>query len=258
MRGLKYWWRYFALGAISAAALIAVFAIGVVGASAQGLTGAGAQKNCDSPKFIGDPVVCTYAFTNQDDFGNNETTNSLVDVSQTAGGAQSSGNIFSSVGWIFDNTPNAGTNPNASPSCVGGSGAGTDASPYFGATQCTVPVSIVTIFGTNFTVGARIRTAPFSWYTSTAADFTLPAHQLSDQGTFTWKCTTGGGSSCNPNANNLANAPATVTLQKRPSQVETTIHNAAHQAVTVVAVGTTVHDFVHVFSSNPRTSRPMA
>src|SRR5262249_15760850 len=150
-----------------------------------------------------------------------------------------------------DNTPNAGTNPNASPVCVGGAGAGTDASPYFGATSCSVPVSIVTIFGNNFTVGARIRSAPFSWYTSTKPHSNLPNHNLTDQDDFTWKCTTGGGSSCDPNANNHATAPATVTLQQRPSNTTTAIHNAAHQTVTVVPVGTTVHDFVTVTSPIP-------
>src|SRR5262249_45315706 len=156
-----------------------------------------------------------------------ETVNSLVDVTQASGGAQSSGNIFSSVGWIFDPTPNSGSNPNKLPTCVGGSGAGTEASPYFGATQCTVPGSIVPLFGRNFTIGARIRSANFSWYTAKKADFTLPNHQLSDQDDFSWKCTQGGGSSCNPNAINHATAPATVTLQQRPSQVATTIHNGA-------------------------------
>jgi hypothetical protein len=233
-----------ALGALTAVAFV-FLALGATGASAA-LTGAGAQKNCTSPVLVGDPVVCTYGFTNQDDFGNNETVNSLVDVTQTAGGALSSGNIFSSVGWVFEPTPNAGTNPNASPSCVGGSGAGTDASPYFGATSCTVPVSIVNILGTNFTIGARIRSAPFSWYTSTAADFGLPNHQLSDQDDFTWQCTVGNGSSCSPTTNNHATAPATVTLQQRGSNTATSIHNAAHQVVTAVAAGSIVHDFVTV------------
>ena len=217
MRGMRERRRYAAFGGIAAAAVVGLLVLGVGSAQAL-LTGAGAQKNCASPVVIGDPLVCTYAFTNQDDFGNDETTNSLVDVVAASGGAQNSGNIFGSVGWVFTNTPNAGTNPNASPSCVGGAGAGTDASPYFGATSCTVPVSIVTIFGRNFTIGARIRSVPFSWYTTNALDYTLPFHQLNDQDDFTWQCKTGNGSSCNPTANNHAQAPATVTLVKRPDR----------------------------------------
>ena len=208
-------WRGAAgLTVTSIAAAMLLLVLGASSASAA-LTGASAQKFCQSPTKIGDPVMCAYAFTNNDDFGNNETVTSLVDVVQSAGGAQSSGNILSSVGLVFEPTPNAGTNPLASPSCIGGSGAGTDASPYFGATKCTVPVSIVNVLGTNFTVGARIRTVPFTWYTAKPNDFNLPNHALTDQDDFTWQCTVGNESSCDPTANNHAQAPAQTILVKR-------------------------------------------
>jgi hypothetical protein len=42
-----------------------------------------------------------------------------------------------------------------------------------------------------------------------------------------------------------------VLLQQRSSAVDTTIHNAAHAAVTAVPAGTPVHDLVHVSSPNP-------
>src|SRR5690349_12589258 len=106
------------IGVVVGALAVFLFVLGTGGTSAA-LTGASAQKFCQSPTKIGDPVICNYAFINQDDFGNDETVTSLVDVSTTAAGPQSSGNILGSVGLIFDPTPNSGTNPNASPSCVG-------------------------------------------------------------------------------------------------------------------------------------------
>ena len=76
INGMRGFMRRRSFGALFALSSAAVLALTILSgsASATGLTGAGAQKFCDSPKFIGDPVVCTYAFTNQDDFGNNETT----------------------------------------------------------------------------------------------------------------------------------------------------------------------------------------
>ena len=50
------------------------------------------------------------------------------------------------------------------PTCTGGTGNGTDASPWVGATSCTLPF------------GSRINVLSFSFYTVKAADFNLPGH----------------------------------------------------------------------------------
>ena len=54
-----------------------------------------------------------------------------------------------------------------------------------------------------------------------------------------------GNTNCNPDPPNAGAASQSV-LTQLPSTTATTIHDAAHAAVTVVAVGTTVHDFVTV------------
>ena len=78
--------RFAVLIGLSATFVAVLFAFN--GGASASLTGAGASKNCTSPAVVGDPVTCTYAFTNNDDFGNNETVTSLVDVVQSAGGAR--------------------------------------------------------------------------------------------------------------------------------------------------------------------------
>ena len=76
----------------------------------------------------------------------------LNDTVNSAGGAVPSGNILPTTGLIF----------NGAVTCTGGSGAGTLASPYIGATECLMPF------------GSTIRTQAFSHYTVQPADFNLP------------------------------------------------------------------------------------
>src|SRR4029453_7392487 len=94
------------------------------------------------------------------------TFNSIVDVVHSAGGNVGSGNILGALELVFSGP---------AVSCVGGAGAGTVASPYVGATQCTLP------FGTSITSNVH------TFYTVTAADFNnLPGHQITDTATVSW------------------------------------------------------------------------
>ena len=61
-----------------------------------------------------------------------------------------------------------------SPSCSGGTGSGTSAAPWTGASSCTLPF------------GSRLNVQLFSFYTLTAADHELPGHQVSDTAMLTW------------------------------------------------------------------------
>src|SRR6185436_3690642 len=58
--------------------------------------------------------------------------------------------------------------------CVGGSGLGTAASPYIGATSCTLPFNTL------------ITTNDHSFYTVAPSDFGLANHQLTDTATLSW------------------------------------------------------------------------
>src|SRR5262249_19241095 len=144
---------------------------------------------------------------------------------RAAGGNVSSGNILGSLQLLF----------NGAVTCVGGSGAGASASPYIRATGCQIPF------------GASISTNSFSFYTVQPADFNLPNHSLTDQATVNWNntCTSPTVQNCTTTPQNNGAGSAT-TVQKLPTSTATSIHNAAHQVVTTVEVGTTVHDFVAV------------
>jgi len=62
----------------------------------------------------------------------------------------------------------------------------------------------------------------------------------------TWQDTCSSHADNCPTGDQTATTGSQTTLQKLPSSTSTTIHNAAHQAVTTVEAGTTVHDFVSV------------
>ena len=262
MSGLRRSWRYVAgVVGLSVATAGILLAFGVLGAGAQQV-GAGATKQCVSPTFVGDKKFCEYGFRNLDGFGNNETFNNVFDIEASGLGPVNSGNVISQLELIFGPVlfgPNAG----AMPTCTGGGGEfgpgpspgipGSAANPWIGATSCTVPGD------PSIGFGASITTKNFGWYPVQPQDYNLPCqtppqagctptHLLSDQVTFVWKCTkpAGSGSTCDPALDNNAQANGSTVVQKRPSTTVTTIHNAAHQPVTTVAVGTNVHDFVHV------------
>src|SRR6266508_3847056 len=94
-------------------------------------------------------------------------------------------------------------------SCTGGSGAGTSGDPYIGATECLLPFN------------ASITTKSF------------------------WNNT------CTAPSPNCTTDPQEITagssaIVQLPSATATSIHNANHQVVTAVEIGSTVHDFVTV------------
>ena len=98
--------------------------------------------------------------------------------------------------------------------------------------------------------GSRIDVGAFSFYTVKGADFNLPAQTLADDVKLDWHdlCNDPadpGNSNCNPDPPvNRASSQSLIT--QLASTTATTIHNAAHAAVTAVPEGSTVHDFVTV------------
>ena len=150
--------------------LMSFLALGASGAMAA-FHGVAQAKQCVGPVRIGGASTCAAQIANTVDTGHDTIrVSGLIDTVNSAGGAVATGNILSSTVLIFNFLAPAGT---PSPICVGGSGAGTNADPYLGATECLLP------FGSNIT------TRPFSHYTVQAADFNLPLHRLTD--TVTWK-----------------------------------------------------------------------
>jgi len=104
--------------------------------------------------------------------------------------------------------------------------------------------------------GASIQTVQFSHYTVQAADFTLPNNRLTDTATVAWNntCVADPDLDCTT-LPQTASAGASALVAQLPSSTTTAIHNAAHQVVTAVGTGTTVHDFVTVTSpGNPPPS----
>ena len=108
------------------------------------------------------------------------------------------------------------------------------ATPYTGVTSCTLPF------------GSRLQVKPFSHYTVQAGDFALPRHVLTDTASLDWNNLCDKPSTnCNPDPPNVGAGSS--ALDPEAGLVDgDDIHNAAHQVVTAVAVGTTVHDFVTV------------
>src|SRR5262249_29140561 len=173
------------------------------------LFGVSVLKDCVTPINVGDAYSCEFEISNTVQTSQNTvTTDQLTDVVQASGGAQTAVTPLNNTtpGLIF----------------TGGASCG--------PTNCTIPF------------GGSLSTPFISHYTAQIADFPV----LADQGTFRWRnscnvvsagCNTG-------NASNQSNAQA--DINPLPTSVVTAIHNAAHNPVTVVAVGSTVHDFVTV------------
>src|SRR6476661_6631678 len=111
--------------------LSVLFGLSVGGAQAAlGQHGIAFVKGCDSPTNIGDPYNCSYTILNVvDTVHDTLKVTGLSDQVHSAGGDVNSGNILPALQLIFSGAV----------TCVGGSGAGTVASPYVGATQCTLP-----------------------------------------------------------------------------------------------------------------------
>src|SRR5215471_7960478 len=160
-----------ARGALAVLAVVAAaVVVGVPSAVADtGFHGIAFNKGCDSPTLIGQPYSCSYQILNVvDQLHDTLKVNGLADQVHSAGGDVNSGAILSSLQLVFSDP---------SVSCTGGSGAGTNASPYVGATSCLLP------FNTTIT------TKPFSFYTVQANDFNLPGHSLTDTASLAWNDT---------------------------------------------------------------------
>jgi uncharacterized repeat protein (TIGR01451 family) len=183
---------------------------------------------------VGQPYVCSYAIQDTDQFGDGITVSAIKDVIQAEGASALSGNILGSLQLIFD--PGV-ANPAAMPTCTGGSGLGTSASPYVGATLCTIPYD------------AGIETQNFTYYKVAPLDYNLPDHELKDTVTFTWQslCGSPGGSgmSC-PIGDQFASTGSSTFVQQLKSDTSTKVLNGSDQTASTVGVGTPVHDSVTV------------
>jgi len=228
-----------ALRTLAALVVIAsVMTFGVLGAqSALGQHGIAFVKGCDSPAPIGSPYACSYQILNAvDTVHDTLQITGLSDQVHAAGGDVNSGNVLSSLQLIFTGAV----------ACTGGSGAGTTASPYIGATSCTLPF------------GSSILTNDFSFYTVQPADFGLLNHKLTDTATLNWLDTCDIGATPPSNCSTTpqtATAGSSADVLQLPTTTATDIHNAAHATVLTVAAGTTVHDFVTV-SGQPGQPNP--
>jgi hypothetical protein len=194
--------------------------------------------------YIGQPYVCSYAIQNTDAFQDAISLSAINDVVLSDTGVISSGNILSSLDLIFE--PGIG-NPGVMPSCTGGSGLGTVANPYIGATLCTIPWD------------AGIESANFSFYSASPLDYDLPGHLLGDTVTFTWQslCSSPGGSgiSC-PLGNQFIEIGGSLAVRQLASDSSSQILTSSDMPVTgPVAFGTSVHDSVTV-SPDPADPAP--
>jgi hypothetical protein len=189
-------------------------------------------KKCQ-PALVGNPVFCTYSIENFVDMAHDTLTiDGLVDtVTNAVPLPVSSGNILGFLGLIFHAGPTSGVWPY----CLGGAGLGTFASPYFGATSCTLPWD------------SSIETLSVSFYTRGTLD---PA-VLTDQALLSWHdlCDSSLNPTtplCVPNPPPALAQGASAAQPNSATATATEIHDAAHQVVRAAAAGSRVHDFVTV------------
>jgi hypothetical protein len=211
--------------------VVAVLAAGLLVAAAAGdqpdvQYGVSVAKGCEpAPIFVGQMTQCFYVFTNftsvgvgrvasqdtvtvlgADDeilIGNTQTAK--TSYSATHGGAD----MLPALELLFDPAPG---NPGA-PSCTGGAGDGTFASPYVGATSCNVPYL------------SSIRSEDLGWYTVAPEDFAAGG-SLNDRVTFSWKdqCDqTPTPDTCNKDQLNKNQAPASTPIRQYVPTVTTAL-----------------------------------
>src|SRR4051794_13632578 len=214
--------------------LTAVLAFGVPSALAA-FHGIGVGKSCTSPVKIGAPYTCAVQILNVVDTGQDTLRlTGLSDTVNASGGPVATTNILPSTGLVFSGPV----------TCTGGTGTGTAADPYIGATECLLPF------------GSSIVTKPFSHYTVQASDFTLPDNKLTDTATVNWNntCISDPDQDCST-AQQQNTAGASALVQKLVSVTATDIHNAQDLVVTTAAAGAIVHDFVTV-TGQPSSPKP--
>ena len=182
----------------------------------------GFTKTCASTTTIGDPYQCSYVVQNTIDAAHDTlTVNGLVDVVHSAGGDQSSGNVFGII--AIDNcTTASGACTQSSATCTALFGTGTRANPWTSVSSCTLPF------------GSTLNFHSFSHYTVQAADFGLPGHTLTDTASLTWHdlCDDPlgtGDTNCVANPPDVS-AQSSTTVQQLGSSTATQIHNAAHRS----------------------------
>src|SRR5580765_1973558 len=220
--------------------VVGMLTFGIAGASSADDTqhGISFTKGCTSPTKIGNPYACSFTVRNiLDEAQDTLTVNGLIDVVHSAGGDVGAGNNLLGSVQITTTTPPTGATQSGS-TCAAAMGTGTVGNPYVGVTSCTLPF------------GSRVNVLSFSHYTVQPLDFALPSHQLRDDASLSWHDVCNdpagtGNTNCNPNPPN-AGAASLSLIQQLASSTTTDIHNAAHQTVTTVAAGSTVHDFVTV------------
>src|SRR5215831_19718385 len=221
MRRLKGWRILAALGI---GAVLLTFA---AGAGASGFHGIALAENCVGITKVGDPYTCTYQIQNIVDTSHD--TWHVTGLSDTVFSAppDTDPTILHDAQLVFGVL--IGSPPPVT--CVGGSGAGTTASPYVNATSCDMPFgTTISLFG-NAALGTG-----FSFHTVSGADWasTAPSHVLTDQSTLT------GTDVCDFDQPpiNCPIGPQTSTsggqsqLVQRVSTTTTTVHDAAHNPIT--------------------------
>src|SRR4051812_24617015 len=232
MRRLFGWKVLTGLGLVTAL----VFTFGVVGAgSAPGDEhGLGASKVCNTPTKILSLMTCSMTIRNtSDDFKDDMKTLDLIDTVVAADGNHPSGNVIHDGRLVIVAAGLPGPGSTTVTHCEGGTGSGTVADPYLNSTFCVL------------NSGARLQALDFSHYAPTAADFHANAgHVLTDQAVarVTDLCTNPAGQATCPTQPLSASPNSNTVVQQLTSTTATQIHDGAHNAVTAVAVGTTVHD----------------
>jgi uncharacterized repeat protein (TIGR01451 family) len=192
------------------------------------------SKGCDGPAYVGDPYECNSSLQNLDSQGNAYVVHSLVDR-VTGSGGTTSYNLFAlHVPLVFVNHNNA-----TSVSCTNGTGTGTSGDPFIpsSTTTCTLPGDLTLAKqGGEIDVGD----SNFSTYMVLPGDFT--AGTVTDQIEYdvTDSCDVVS-TNCNSITVNPETANGSTDVVQRPSKAVTTILHGEN-AVTTVAIGSTVHD----------------
>src|SRR3954454_12471964 len=190
------------------------------GSASSALFGVSVLKDCITPVKVGDPYACEFEISNTV-----QTSQNTVTVTQLQD------HVFAAVP-----PPDLILPINSStPGLILAGGAACDPA------KCTIPF------------GGSLTTSFISHYTVQLADF--PA--VADQGTFTWRnsCNVVA-AGCNSSLDNQGQATAQADITPLQTTTVTAIHNAAHQTVTAVPVGSTVHDFVTVADVLPNEPTP--